>query len=298
VIADLAVQPVTRPDEAGRGARRRFGDWGQGLEDLAPRLLTAAVLIPGAIAAALAGGPWLAAACGAAVAAMSYEWARMSEPQGQTAAFLITMASALAAVAAASWQLVGPAMIALGLGAIAAGVRRAGLTGRAEAAFGVVYVGLPPAAFLWLRQDGVGGANLILGLFFVVWAADAAAYFGGRLIGGPKLHPGISPNKTWAGVGAGVLAGAGAGWGCAGIFSADPATWVMAGAALGAVSMAGDLLESLLKRRFGVKDASGFIPGHGGVLDRLDGLMAAALALAGAVLANPAVAVALAGGQG
>lgn len=268
---------------------------------MAPRLIAAAVLIPAAMAAAIFGGPWLAAACGAAAAAMSFEWARMSARDRQTPIFLITVLAALGAIAAAIWTQVDWALAWVGLCAAMAAAARGsvrGGVGRAEAALGVVYIGLPLASFLWLRQDGVGGPALILGLFFTVWAADAAAYFGGRTIGGPKLHPGISPNKTWAGVGAGVVAGCAAGLGCAGIFGANAGVWAVAGAVLGAASMAGDLLESLLKRRFGVKDASGFIPGHGGVLDRIDGLMAASVVGAGAVLAQPSLAAALSGRWG
>lgn len=266
------------------------------MEDLATRLLAAALLIPGALGAAFVGGPWLAAACGVAIAAMSFEWARMSAGSAPWPMFAVTFAGGLAAVGAASWGDAVLALAALGLAAAVASV--AAPRTRASAAFGVVYIGTPVAAFLWLREDDVGGAALIWGLFFIVWAADGAAYFGGRLIGGPKLHSGISPNKTWAGVAAGVVAGAAAGAGASGIFQAPLALWTVMGAVLGLASMIGDLLESLLKRRFGVKDASGFIPGHGGVLDRLDGLMIAALVLAAAVLVHPPLAVALSGGWG
>lgn len=222
----------------------------------------------------------------------------MSEPGGVWPAFVCCFAGGLGAVGFASWGQVEGALACIGAAALASAGRRQDWTGRWEAAFGVVYIGAPVAAFLWLREDGVGGPALILGLFFIVWAADGAAYFAGRLIGGPKLHAGISPNKTWSGAIAGMAAGALAGWGCAGIFQADAGLWLGAGALVGFVSILGDLGESLLKRRFGVKDASGFIPGHGGLLDRLDGLMAAAVFTAGVVLAHPPVAVALAGAWG
>jgi phosphatidate cytidylyltransferase len=296
VTVASAAPPVTPPPEPHQ--RRGFGDSSRGLEDLAPRLLVAAVLIPAAIAAALAGGPWLAAACGAAVAVLSFEWARMSDRDGLWPAFVLCVLGGVGAVSFASWGHVTGALICIAGAAGLSAARHKRVAARWEAGLGVVYIGLPVAAFLWLREEEVGGAALILGLFFIVWAADGAAYFAGRLIGGPKLHAAISPNKTWSGAIAGMAAGAAAGWGCAAIFTADIGAWLAAGALVGFVSILGDLCESLLKRRFGVKDASGFIPGHGGLLDRLDGLMAASVFAAGVVLAHPPVAVALSGAWG
>ncbi|MGE3583162.1 MAG: phosphatidate cytidylyltransferase, partial [Hyphomonadaceae bacterium] len=153
-----------------------------------------------------------------------------------------------------------------------------------ETAGGAIYIGAPPAVFVWLRGHEPGGFEILILVFTSIWAADVAAYFAGRLIGGPKLLPRLSPQKTWAGLIAGVGAGAGAGAGGAAFFGAPASIWMIAGASLAFVGLFGDLFESFLKRRFGVKDASRLIPGHGGVLDRLDGLMAATLA-AGAVLA-------------
>jgi phosphatidate cytidylyltransferase len=136
-------------------------------------------------------------------------------------------------------------------------------------------------ALVWLRGD-VGGARLILWLMATVWATDIGAFFAGRLIGGPKLAPRISPKKTWAG-----LIGAMASAGLVGIvadFSVPgapgAAVLAAAGAVMAVVAQAGDLGESWVKRHFGAKDSSALIPGHGGLLDRVDGLLAAALALA------------------
>jgi phosphatidate cytidylyltransferase len=119
--------------------------------------------------------------------------------------------------------------------------------------------------------------TLVFWVFVVTWATDIMAYFAGRAIGGPKLAPRVSPNKTWAGL-LGGMAGAGLfGWLMAWYFEMEPLFhWL--GAPMGAIAQAGDLYESWEKRRAGVKDSGTLLPGHGGVLDRLDGLLAVALA--------------------
>jgi phosphatidate cytidylyltransferase len=156
-----------------------------------------------------------------------------------------------------------------------------------ETCLGALYIGAPAAVFVWLRDRSPEGLETILTLFATIWAADIFAYFGGKLIGGPKIAEGLSPNKTWSGILTGALAGAAAGYGLGAAFGAEAglsSVWALLGALLAFTGLMGDLLESFLKRRFGVKDASRFIPGHGGVLDRIDGLMMATL-LTGATLA-------------
>lgn len=218
---------------------------------------------------------------------MSYEYARMSEPDSRRAALLLLFAGSFGAVLFSSWNHLGPAVGWMGAFALISAMRRRTLRGIIETAGGALYVGLPAAVFLWLRERGPEGRETILALFAIIWAADIFAYFGGKLIGGPKIALGLSPNKTWAGIVAGIIAGALAGYVC-GVFFAGSSEisvlWVSTGALVGFTGLMGDLFESFLKRRFGVKDASQLIPGHGGVLDRIDSLMAASL-LAGAVLA-------------
>ena len=147
-------------------------------------------------------------------------------------------------------------------------------------AAGVAYVAVPSASLIWLRElqfadHPHGGAALVLYALLVVWATDIGAFFAGRRIGGPKLAPVISPNKTWAGLGGGMVAAAIAGGICAN-FTPYPPSWIAAmdlGVVLAVISQAGDLFESWLKRRVGAKDSGTLIPGHGGLLDRVDGLV-------------------------
>lgn len=170
----------------------------------------------------------------------------------------------------------GPGFLALGLIAGAAFftvivTRRPGL------AHGIVYVGLPVLALLLLR-DEPDGLLLSFWAMALVWACDIGAYFAGRSIGGPKLAPTISPNKTWAGLGGGVLAATI--FGAALQYAGLPLHLVLATPLLAVLAQMGDLYESQLKRRAGVKDSGNVLPGHGGVLDRLDGLVPVAPAAA------------------
>lgn len=272
------------------------GDW----SDLRARIVSGLVLASLGVAAAFAGGPWLAAACGAAVVAMSYEWARMSEPDTFTPAFMFSLAGSLGAVMFSSWQYLTLGFFWLLACMLVSAMRRRTLAGFIETVGGGIYIGLPCALFVWLRDRAPEGLETILALFAIIWAADIFAYFGGKLIGGPKIARGLSPNKTWSGIIAGTLAGAGAGLGCGVLFQADAklyVPWLLIGALVAFSGLMGDLFESFLKRRFGVKDASRLIPGHGGVLDRIDSLMAATL-LVGAALAFGPGATALLFGRG
>lgn len=145
---------------------------------------------------------------------------------------------------------------------------------------GVAYACLPAMALVLLRGDPVLGLAAIAYLVAIVWGTDIGGYFAGRWFGGPKLWPAVSPKKTWSGsIGSllAAIAAAGATLAAFGLLSFWP---VILAAGLSMVSQAGDLAESALKRRFGVKDASNLIPGHGGVMDRIDGLAAAALGAA------------------
>jgi phosphatidate cytidylyltransferase len=209
--------------------------------DLWLRVASAVVLAPLAIAAAYAGGTWFIGFWLLAAAGILWEWMG-----------LVAAASSLAGSARAGWI-----------------------------ALGACYAGAMLAAPLVIRADGALGFVAMIFLFAVVWATDVAAYFAGRSIGGPKLAPAISPKKTWSGAVAGAIAGTAAGWAVAAVGGIGPIAPIFAvGFLLSAAAQLGDLFESALKRRFGVKDASHAIPGHGGLMDRLDGFLAAAVAAA------------------
>ncbi len=146
----------------------------------------------------------------------------------------------------------------------------------------LAYLGLSGLALFYLREAPTTGWILTLYLFMTVWAADTGAYVVGRMIGGAKLWPSVSPQKTWAGL-YGALGTAAVVGGVIGALShgaIHPVIGTLVGVGVGLVSQGGDLFESFLKRRAGVKDSGTLIPGHGGILDRIDGLIAAAIFLA------------------
>jgi phosphatidate cytidylyltransferase len=142
-------------------------------------------------------------------------------------------------------------------------------------ALGIVYIAVPCMALLWLRSLPGMGWEVVFWILGVVWATDTGAYCAGVLVGGPKLAPQISPNKTWAGLAGGFAMAALVSGLLVGLTEVAFSLWplVYLGAFLALVEQMGDLFESFVKRHFGVKDTSRLIPGHGGVLDRLDGLL-------------------------
>ncbi len=145
---------------------------------------------------------------------------------------------------------------------------------------GALWIGVPCLIMIGLRADPAVGRVTVLWLLAVVWAADIGAYAAGRTIGGPRLAPAVSPNKTWAGFFGGVACAAAAGAGMAGVLGREVLVPLAAFSAfVGMVAQGGDLAESWVKRRFGVKDSGSIIPGHGGLLDRMDGVLAAVIAV-------------------
>lgn len=255
--------------------------------ELALRVVSSLVLAPVAVVAVYLGTPWFDLLIAVLAVLMAMEWARMAWGAAYVQPGFTIAVVSLFAVGLAN-QGHGVAIVAgIGVALLAAvAVDRSGPDRRRTWILGgVAYIAVPCAAMIWLRGSaaGAGGFGVVLWLMLTVWGTDIAAYAVGRTIGGPKLAPAISPGKTWSGL-AGGMAGAGA-------VSAGVIAWfgfgadaILLGVALGAatavVAQAGDLFESGVKRRFGAKDSGSLIPGHGGVLDRLDGLLAAAPATA------------------
>ncbi|WP_136624182.1 phosphatidate cytidylyltransferase [Bradyrhizobium centrolobii] len=258
---------MSEPDAAPAGSAPASSN-------LVMRVLAAIVLAPLAIALAYAGG-WL--------------WA-----------FLVTLVSIglfaewLMVVGAGSVALTacGTIVIAImGFCVTFGGLKTAVITGfvggaivtliaRAKfvwAASGFAYASAALLASILIRQDPVNGFVALMFVLLVVWATDIGGYFAGRGIGGPKLWPRVSPKKTWAGALGGFAASlvVAAGFAACGLGKATPL--LLVSAVLSVVSQLGDLFESAVKRRFGVKDSSHLIPGHGGLMDRLDGFVAAVL---------------------
>jgi phosphatidate cytidylyltransferase len=242
------------------------------------RVVSAVVMAPAAVFVAWL-GDWPFVVFWA-VAAIAVLWEWLTLVAGPRYPFMLaSSALAIAIAGLVSWRHRPiSALLLVGLGAIGAAIfapreRRFWITA------GIAYAGGMLLAPILLRADANYGLSAILLLFAVVWSTDVLAYFAGRAIGGPKLAPMISPKKTWSGAivgtaGAIVVAVAAAGL----LGGLDKGTIAAVALLLSVMAQLGDLLESWLKRRFGAKDASQLIPGHGGVMDRLDGFWAAALA--------------------
>ena len=248
------------------------------------RVLSALVLAPAALLLVWAGGTAFSIFNAAFAAAMAWEWVRMSDKAAPPRAFAIATGTAVGAALLAGQAEPGWTAAWIVGGAVFAGLDRR-RRGRAyEAVAGVAYIALAAAVLVSLREGEQGGLAAVLFLLAVVWAADTFAYLAGSWIGGPKLLPAASPNKTWAGLAAGLAFGIAAGAGVAQLLGFDPVYAALIAAPTALAAVLGDLVMSLAKRRFGVKDAGTLIPGHGGVLDRVDALMMAVL-FAGALRA-------------
>jgi len=250
------------------------------MRDLGLRIASGAALALIVLAALWAGVLPFAIVVGIVGVLVAWEWGRIVRSAAGVDAILIIQATAVVvSVLLAAWSLAGLGFILVLVAAIISALLAFGERGH-MAAIGALYAGLPAVSLVWFHH-GAAGFLAVLFLLLAVWATDTGAYFAGRLIGGPKLMPRISPNKTWSGLAGGVIAGSLVGLVLALVRPELPMAYMMvAGALLGVVSQAGDLLESALKREYGVKDASTLIPGHGGFMDRIDGLAAAVVAAA------------------
>lgn len=256
-------------------------------QDLLPRAISGLVLAAFALVANWAGHLPFTVLVLAIGLIMSWEWSRIIRSASDTALLVHAIAVGGGTLLAASaYPLAGCVLVLAGALIVAALAKRQ----KSLSGIGVIYVGWPAIAMVWLRGTDDLGALAILFVLVVVWMTDTFAYVCGRLLGGPRLWPAVSPSKTWSGTIGGLAFAAVTG----AVFAASMprtslALLALVAVGLSVVSQAGDLAESALKRAFKVKNASELIPGHGGFLDRMDGVVAAAAVAALIAAARGAV---------
>ena len=251
------------------------------------RFISTLFLAPLTIAAVYWGTPAFELLLFVTGAAMAWEWDRMSREGRFRLSGWVLVALIVLIVAAGgigrhdvAFAVIGPGIILLYISAF----RSVDVQARWTASGALVIV-ISIASYAWLRSEPAHGRELALWLLLVVWAMDIGAYFVGRAVGGPRLAPRISPNKTWAGLVGGAIC-AGATGVVVGVLTGigTIALFFPLGIVFAILAQTGDLTVSVAKRRFGVKDSSNLIPGHGGVLDRVDGLLTCAPAMAALAL--------------
>lgn len=269
---------------------RRF-DW----SNLLLRVASAVVLVPAVLGAIWYGGGPFLLLLAIAIGLLAVEWGKMSAHEHPAEVAVTITVAVLAGVFAAQvgWYKTAWALM-IGGALIAAFITRHKAERAADAAYGVVYIAPACIALVWLRNPSgesfswsmTTGVSWMLLLFVITWAADIFAFLVGSALKGPKLWPRISPNKTWSGFVGGLLGAMGSAWVFTVLTRMDLSWYsaLLVGLLGGLATMAGDLWESMLKRRFGVKDSGDLIPGHGGLLDRVDGLLFATIVVAGARL--------------
>jgi len=246
--------------------------------NLVMRIAVAAVLIPLAVAIAYAGGWLWTALVTLAAIGLFVEWLAIVGLSGATRVTVPGVAAlAVAGLCFATGRL-DAALIVLGVGFVA--VVSIAPERRGWAAAGFLYAAAAEIASVLVRLDPAKGFAALMFVLLIVWVTDSGGYFAGRGIGGPKLWPSVSPKKTWAGAVGGFAASLAVAAGFAAFDLGKAGPLLMLSGALSVVSQLGDLFESAVKRRFGVKDSSHIIPGHGGLMDRLDGFVAAVVVAA------------------
>ena len=249
-----------------------------GSRNLVMRVIAALILAPLAIAIAYAGGWLWILLVTLAVIGLYVEWLTIVG----LAREMPVVVSGIAALAVAGLCLAigridaASGVLAIGLAAVALLTRER----RNWTAAGFFYAAAAEMASVLVRLDSVKGFVALIFVLLIVWVTDIGGYFAGRGIGGPKLWPRVSPKKTWAGAAGGFAASLAVAFGFAAFDLGKTGALLLLGAVLSVVSQLGDLFESAVKRRFGVKDSSHVIPGHGGLLDRLDGFVAAIIVAA------------------
>ena len=254
--------------------------------EVAKRTVTAIALAVPAAAAVILGPPYLTVFVGAIVAVMTWEWVHVTGAQqfgatGATMAALLIAAVVAAAFGRFYWAY---GIVAAAVPSVFAVARFHSREHALAMAAGAAYIGVPALSLLWLYARPEIGRELVIWLICIVIACDVGAYFVGRTLRGPKLAPRISPGKTWSGAVGGATAAVAVGI-ALGLALGLGRPLVLAAAALAfaVISEMGDLFESGVKRTYRVKDASGILPGHGGMMDRVDGIVAALVAAAAAI---------------
>ncbi len=242
------------------------------MTELDKRLASAAFMIPFGLFIVWQGGWWLMLGCALVAGLMAYEWAMMSGLHyWWPMALIAALMPVLAGLGQSQILLAGFALGCV-IALISALQDRSYTRPAYVAIFGFIYVSLLAIGLIYLRAGDWRGVWAALLVMSFVWASDAGAFFVGRQIGGPKLLASESPNKTWAGAIGAVVASALCGVVASFLLDASVTSWVLMGMAISIVAQIGDMFESGLKRRLGAKDSSSLVPGHGGVLDRVDGL--------------------------
>ncbi len=249
------------------------------VRELAIRIASAIVLIPAVLLITIHGGWAFLLMLSVGIALLSIEWGLMVAPP---LAARVTGTVTLAALAPVFTAYLGYPV--LGLAVLAFGIACAGLYARhlklpwLDTAYGVLYIGWPALVLIWMYL-GQQGVYWVFFTFLIAWASDSAAYVVGKVVGGPKLWRKYSPNKTWAGFVGGIIAGMLVAGTLSEYLFSKPIIGLLVGLMASLATMGGDLWESMLKRRYGIKDSGQLIPGHGGLMDRVDGLMFAIVAV-------------------
>jgi len=250
--------------------------------ELRVRIISALVLAPVVLGAVWLGGVYFSALLALAGVLMAREIFPLLDREAPLSDIVpLAIVAVLAVLIAGGGSVTAGVMLLIAGLLFGLGQRLWGGRALRPALVAYPYVILPLMALVWLRLDAELGRWAVFWLLFLVWATDVGAYFAGRGIGGPKLSPRFSPNKTWAGLGGGVVAAALVGLVTSLLLGVgSPLLLALLSGLLAVVAQAGDIAESALKRGAGVKDSGTLIPGHGGILDRVDGLVAAAVAAA------------------
>jgi phosphatidate cytidylyltransferase len=245
----------------------------QGSRNLLLRVVVALVLAPAAVAIAYAGGALWTLLVMLAAAGLYVEWLMVVGTARERPVVASGVAALLIAGLCLAIGRIDAALLALAFGAV--GVALLSRQCRIWNAAGFFYAAAAEVASILVRLDQTSGFVALILILLLVWVTDIGGYFAGRGIGGPKLWPRVSPKKTWAGAVGGFAASLAVAGGFAAFGLGKTGPLLLLGAILSIASQLGDLLESAVKRRFGVKDSSQIIPGHGGLMDRLDGFVAA-----------------------